>query len=58
MSKIMTKTCVKYCRIENTEYIPGTEYQVEINPIDGLIRIYDVWGCKVVSCKFINTNFI
>lgn len=54
----MKKTCVRYCRIGNTEYLPGTEYHVEINPVDGLIRIYDVWGCRIASLQFINANFI
>ena len=52
------KVCVGYCRIGNTEYLPGTKYQVEFNPIDHQLRIYDVWGCKIVPCEFINANFI
>ena len=52
------KVCVEYCRIENTEYLPGTEYRVEFNPVDRLIRIYDVWGCRIVSYEFINRYFI
>ena len=52
------KVCVRYCRMGNTEYLPGTKYQVEFNPIDHQLRIYDVWGCKIVSCEFINANFI
>ena len=55
---LIKKVCVEYCRIGNTEYLPETEYQVEFNPIDGLIRIYDIWGYKIVSCKFINRYFI
>ena len=54
----MTKTCIKYCRIGNTEYLPGTEYRVEFNPVDHQLRIYDVWGCQIVSLQFINANFI
>ena len=54
----MTKTCVRYCRIGNTEYLPGIEYHIDINPVDGLFRIYDVWGCKIASLQFINANFI
>ena len=54
----MTKTCVKYCRIGNTEYLPGTKYRIEFNPVDNLLRIYDVWGCQIVSLQFINANFI
>ena len=30
----MTKTFVKYWRIGNTEYLPGTEYRIEFNPVD------------------------
>ena len=55
---LIKKVCVEYCRIGNTEYLPGTEYQVEFNPVDRLIRIYDVWGCRIVSCEFINRYFI
>ena len=55
---LIKKVCVEYCRIGNTEYLPGTEYQVEFNPIDRLIRIYDVWGYRIVSCEFINRHFI
>ena len=54
----MTKTCVKYCRIGNTEYLPGTDYRIEFNPVDYQLRIYDVWGCQIVSGEFINANFI
>ena len=54
----MTKTCVRYCRIGNTEYLPGTDYWIEFNPVDRQLRIYDVCGCKIVSCEFINANFI
>ena len=54
----MIKTCIRYCRIGNTEYLPGTEYRVEINPVDGMFRIYDVWGCKIASFQFINVNFM
>ena len=54
----MTKTCVRYCRIGNTEYLAGTEYRIEFNPVDSLLRIYDVWGCQKVSSEFINANFI
>lgn len=54
----MKKMCARYCRIENTEYLPGTEYQVEFNPVDRLLRIYDVWGSRIVPCEFINANFI
>lgn len=52
------KTCVRYCRIENTEYFPGTEYRVEFNPVDNRFRIYDVWGCRIATPEFINANFI
>lgn len=54
----MKKLCVRYCRIENTEYFPGTEYKVEFNPVDNHLRIYDCWGCRIVSPNFINENFI
>ena len=54
----MTKLCTRYCRIENTEYFPGTEYKVEFNPVDNHLRIYDCWGWRIVSTKFINENFI
>ena len=54
----MTKTCIKYCRIGNTEYLPGTEYRIEFNPVDNLLLIYDVWGCQIVSGEFIIANFI
>ena len=54
----MTKTCVRYCRIGNREYLPGTEYRIEFNPVDRQLRIYDVWGCQIVSLQFINENFI
>ena len=54
----MTKTCVNYCQIGNREYLPGTEYHIDINPVDGLFRIYTVWGCQIVSLQFINDNFI
>ena len=54
----MKKTCVEYCRIGNTEYLPGTEYRVEFNLVDRLLRIYDVWGSQIVSCEFINRYFI
>lgn len=54
----MEKTCVQYCRIGNTEYFPGTKYTVEFNPVDGFLRIYDCWGCNIVSPEFINTFFI
>lgn len=54
----MTKTCIRYCRIGNTEYLPGTEYRIDINLVDGMFRIYDVWGCKIASLQFINANFI
>ena len=54
----MTKTCIKYCRIGNTEYLPGTEYRIEFNPVYNLLLIYDVWGCQIVSGEFINANFI
>lgn len=52
------KMCVNYCRIENTEYLPGSKYLFEYNPVDKRLRLYDVWGCKIVSSEFINTNFI
>lgn len=52
------KLCVKYCRIERTEYLPGTKYILEYNPVDQRLRIYDVWGCQIVSPEFINSNFI
>ena len=52
------KVCVRYCRIGNTEYFPGTKYEIEFNTVDNHLRIYDVWGCKIVSPKFINENFI
>ena len=52
------RVCTRYCRIGNTEYLPGTKYQIELNPIDQQLRIYDVWGCKIVSSEFINENFI
>ena len=55
---MIEKVCVRYCRIENTEYLPGTKYQVKFNPVDRQLRIYDVWGCRIVSCEFINENFI
>ena len=52
------KLCVKYYRIERTEYLPGTKYILEYNPVDQRLRIYDVWGCQIVSPEFINSNFI
>ena len=54
----MQKVCVRYCRIGNTEYLPGTKYQVEFNPVDKQLRINDVWGCRTVSPQFINANVI
>ena len=54
----MTKICTRYCRIDNTEYFPSTEYKVEFNPVDNYLRIYDCWGSRIVSLKFINENFI
>lgn len=54
----MEKTCVQYCRIGNTEYFPGTKYTVEFNPVDMQLRIYDCWGCNIVSAEFINMFFI
>lgn len=52
------KLCVRFCRIENTEYLPGIKYKVEFNQVDQHLRIYDVWGCKIVTPEFINANFI
>lgn len=52
------KTCVRYCRIGNTEFLPGTQYSVEFNPVDQKLRIYTVWGAEIVSPEFINKNFI
>ena len=36
------KVCVRYCRIGNTEYFPGTKYEIEFNTVDNHLRIYDV----------------
>ena len=54
----MKKTCVSYCRIGSKEFLPGTSYVVEFNPIDRKLRIYTVWGAEIVSPEFINTHFI
>lgn len=52
------KTCVRYCRVGSTEFLPGNEYKVEFNPIDRKLRIYTVWGAEIVTAEFINKHFI
>lgn len=50
--------CVKYCHIGSKEFLPGSTYQVEFNPVDKKLRIYTVWGAEIVSPEFINRHFI
>lgn len=54
----MEKLCIRYCIADGLEFFPNTKYKIEFNPIDGLLRIYNCWGCRVVPKWFINENFI
>lgn len=54
----MMKTCVKYYTKDGMEFLPGTEYKVEFNPIDKRLYIYTVWGYTTISPLIINSNFI
>lgn len=53
-----TRTCIKWCVLDGMEFIPGNEYTIDYNPVDGRIYIYNVWGSTTISLRFLNNHFI
>lgn len=54
----MTKLCVKEFTKDTLMFIPGSEYKVTYNNIDGRLYIYTVWGYTDISTSQLNSHFV
>lgn len=55
----MKKLCIKECLIDGLHFIPGLEYEVERNLVDGKLYIDNiVRGYTTICIKELNNNFM
>ena len=55
----MKKECIKECVIDGLHFIPGLEYEVERNSVDGKLYIDNVVkGYTTISIKELNNYFM
>lgn len=54
----MIKTCIRSFRLNGLMFAAGNEYKVELNPVDGNLYIYTVWGYTTITTNWLNYYFI
>ena len=54
----MKRLCIKEFKMDNLIFAKGMEYEVEYNPVDGNLWIYNVWGCSPISKVTLDKHFI
>ena len=55
---VMKRLCIKEFKMDNLIFAKGMEYEVEYNPVDGNLWIYNVWGCSPISKVTLDKHFI
>jgi len=55
---MVKKLCIKDFKLDGLPFCKGTIYDVEYNPVDGRIYIYNVWGYTTISKYLLDKNFL
>lgn len=54
----MKKLCIRDCKINGLVFVCGIDYEIEFNPFNRKLIIYNLYGFTTINKKELDRNFL